>query len=989
MATQASIDLAQQLYVAYYGRPADPAGQTFWADAFDAAGDDLTDALANFGAGDEYTALSAGKTDTQLIESLYQQQFGHAADAEGLAFYLDRLDSGAATLASIAKQIADGATGDDATALANKVSVANIFTTNVENTGADFGTDDIAAAQAVLTAVDATKASVTAGNAAAVSAVNAILNPVVGSDVALSALTDTLVGTSADDTFTGTSASFTAVDTILDQSGDDNDTLNVTLTATGPVGASVNGIENINVDWNAFGTAGFDTSATSGATVTFTSSKVGYLGSTTVTGAGSNTFIAGDGADGTFTVGGGKAVTVDAGTAKAVVVNSTGTSTKVDVSATVTAGASTKNVTVGTTNAFVTTSIDAGKATTIAIADAGLAAGASTSLTVGGSATVTNTGTGTLSLNVGAAGLTTTLSAIGKSLDIAGDNATTLKATAAALTTETVTDSLTSGDLTVAINGALAANADLSKVAADLFTITGAGGLGGFELAVASGSSISTAVDLAAAGEIGVLLASDSAADTLTLTSTAATQTLIDVDASATTGDIETLNLVANAKAVVGTDSTFTQINAGANKVVLTGTNDVVVTNVVAKTLDASALVGTLSVTSTTVAAALEIMGATGKNTAVFGNTTSDAAFTGQNSNDNVTFVGTSGNSTAILGNGTNTVTSASGTTGSLVVIGGDGTDTVTATTAGDGTGEINLNLGGGVDIATITTTAAAQDTVTIDSGEGGDVITLLGVTDANDIVTITAGEGTDTLNISTDLTDGTITLSGVDTIAIGANTATAVVDAALLNAQAYAITGQGTVTDVLQVQIDIAGSYDFSGLAIDQTLTKGLGGLQITDNTATATTIVGTSFADAITGGAGVNTITGGKGADVLTDAGTTTFVFAAGDSGKTTGTNDEIVGFDSGSDKISIGVAGSAINFAAVDATTGAGDELANATTAVAAAAATLNGTVVLAYMYDSVGGVDSWLVYDSNGDGNGDMAIQITGLGVGGVAATDVIA
>jgi len=170
MATQASLDLAQQLYVAYYGRPADPAGQTFWADAFDAAGDDLTDALAAFGASTEYTDNYGSLTNTALVEGLYQQLFSRAGDAEGIAFYVDLLDTGAATLASIAKQIADGAQGTDATALANKVTVANTYTDTVSSTGETYDSSEIAAAQAILAAVDDSSASVTAGNTAATAA---------------------------------------------------------------------------------------------------------------------------------------------------------------------------------------------------------------------------------------------------------------------------------------------------------------------------------------------------------------------------------------------------------------------------------------------------------------------------------------------------------------------------------------------------------------------------------------------------------------------------------------------------------------------------------------------------------------------------------------------------------------------------------------------------------------------------------------------------
>ncbi len=160
MATQASLDLAQQMYVAYYGRPADQAGLDFWAEQFDMT-DDLDAALTAFGDSAEYTAAFEFFNTTGLVTNLFRQMFGHDPDEAGLAFYVDRLDSGAATLASIAKQIADGATGTDATALANKVDVAADFTAAVTAAEAVYDADSIAAVQAILAAVDDTAASVT------------------------------------------------------------------------------------------------------------------------------------------------------------------------------------------------------------------------------------------------------------------------------------------------------------------------------------------------------------------------------------------------------------------------------------------------------------------------------------------------------------------------------------------------------------------------------------------------------------------------------------------------------------------------------------------------------------------------------------------------------------------------------------------------------------------------------------------------------------
>jgi len=118
-----ALDLAQQMYVAYYGRPADPDGHRYWADQFQAS-DDLTYALDAFGNSPEYQQNYAFLSSSELVNNLYQQMFSRDADPAGLDFYMNRLETGEASLASIAKQIADGAINDDWQALDNKIDVS-------------------------------------------------------------------------------------------------------------------------------------------------------------------------------------------------------------------------------------------------------------------------------------------------------------------------------------------------------------------------------------------------------------------------------------------------------------------------------------------------------------------------------------------------------------------------------------------------------------------------------------------------------------------------------------------------------------------------------------------------------------------------------------------------------------------------------------------------------------------------------------------------
>lgn len=121
--SEESKEIMQEMYVAYYGRPAEPSGLQYWADRL-SADSNLDDILAAFGTSAEYNDNYGQLTNAELIEGLYQQMFSRDPDPSGLEFYTHRLESGEASLASIAKQIADGALNSDAITLENRVSAA-------------------------------------------------------------------------------------------------------------------------------------------------------------------------------------------------------------------------------------------------------------------------------------------------------------------------------------------------------------------------------------------------------------------------------------------------------------------------------------------------------------------------------------------------------------------------------------------------------------------------------------------------------------------------------------------------------------------------------------------------------------------------------------------------------------------------------------------------------------------------------------------------
>ncbi|MGB9110478.1 MAG: DUF4214 domain-containing protein, partial [Telluria sp.] len=138
--------LAQQLYLAFFGRPADPAGLAFYVDALAKSGApqdlrSLADAygrdagirtLVNGLSGSAEARALYGDDPPRLIAALYRNGFNRDADPEGYAYWLDtirnqRLDPAAAVLSILA-----GAQGSDLATFQRKVEASTMFTASVD-----------------------------------------------------------------------------------------------------------------------------------------------------------------------------------------------------------------------------------------------------------------------------------------------------------------------------------------------------------------------------------------------------------------------------------------------------------------------------------------------------------------------------------------------------------------------------------------------------------------------------------------------------------------------------------------------------------------------------------------------------------------------------------------------------------------------------------------------------------------------------------------
>lgn len=140
--------MVQHIYVAYFGRPADPAGLDYFADGFLAAGahTDLKTTAGMYGSHASVKGLIeifSGSAESQalypgdnsvFIDAVYANLFNRAPDQAGKDYWIDALNKGHMTRANAAVIIMSSALAEDATLIQRKVQAASTFTTSADTT---------------------------------------------------------------------------------------------------------------------------------------------------------------------------------------------------------------------------------------------------------------------------------------------------------------------------------------------------------------------------------------------------------------------------------------------------------------------------------------------------------------------------------------------------------------------------------------------------------------------------------------------------------------------------------------------------------------------------------------------------------------------------------------------------------------------------------------------------------------------------------------
>ena len=153
-----------ELYLAYFGRPADNSGIQFYTGN---PANTMQSVAANFSASPEALALYGSTFGAAQINAIYQNLFNRDAETAGLTYWSAEVSAGRISAAGAALAILQGAQNTDKLSVQNKLALSSAFVAQLD-TAAEIsgysGTTAAAAARSFLKSVDGTAASVTAAN---------------------------------------------------------------------------------------------------------------------------------------------------------------------------------------------------------------------------------------------------------------------------------------------------------------------------------------------------------------------------------------------------------------------------------------------------------------------------------------------------------------------------------------------------------------------------------------------------------------------------------------------------------------------------------------------------------------------------------------------------------------------------------------------------------------------------------------------------------
>lgn len=847
--------VVQQLYISYFGRPADYYGlQNFTAQLqaigapttfagvqaalqADKAGTTALAKLVNGFNGSAESVALYGTDTTQIgiskfVAAIYQNVLGREADTAGFNFWVSAITSGTLTKSNAAAAITAAALVNtttqgqiDAKTVANKLAVATSFTTNLDlpsEINAYAGDAAAATARSLLVNVNSTT-DVTAYQTTINSTIDYLVgNANPGQIFTLTSSIDNFVGGAGNDTFiintTPTSNPIGSLDVI--DGGAGRDTLQIADTSGN---LSLTGLKMSNIEVLTASTTGsfnLDISSTGVSNATLVAA--GTTGTNNVTaGAAANVTLTGAGTSNNTVTGG-----------KAVVINGAGTNTV--------AGDALSAVTINGGTASVSNTVSG----------AGTAGTSLTAVTLNGVTGATVAGNGITTLNLSKVGSSSTGVAVNVN-NATAKHSLTVNADAAYAV---VTDAAAT---TLAINATSASKLALSAAAATTTTLTGAGAI---SLDLTNAAALTTLDASAATGGVSLFgtganllsIKGGAGADSFTTTQTG----VLSVDMGAG-NDIVTLGSTIAAGSSIA-------LGAGNDKL-LVGAGGSIAANTTSATtvIDGGDGIDTLAAGLINAGNAAQF-----KNFEVLGldNSTLDVSLATSNAFTGLELLSSGGtytnitsaqalavNTSVAAGVTTLTFNNVTGTADAYTITFG-GTGSTTTTAAGINAGTVSI---AGIETVNIVSKAA--------SGLAANSITLADTSATT--VTVT-GDQALALNFATGF--GSATGRGVSSIDASGATAGLTLNTTGLTAASAGLTIKGSA---------LADSITLGGAA---TVTAGAGNDTIT---------VGGSFATTLTGGAGNDTFN--VGAAVSTAAGsgvvvTTITDFTAGDSLQFSGAKD-----------------------------------------------------------------------------------------------------